>query len=211
MEPYTSLHCVDRLFRRKKLVVAIAASLFVSITPVTRAASSFTFVAGDTIVSKSGSDNSTASDVKFIDLDGDGDNDIALPFSPFWSDRIYKNNGSGSFTQYDTIGTAYTQNLHIYDFNGDNRPDILIDVTNTTNRLQLWLNDGTGDFTFSTDLGITGSYGTQDAAVGDLNGDGDLDVFVVNGNGNGDQVYLGNGDGTFTNTGQSLGGGRRQY
>ncbi|MDA0661030.1 MAG: FG-GAP-like repeat-containing protein, partial [Planctomycetota bacterium] len=49
-----------------------------------------------------------------------------------------------------------------------------------------------------------GSFNTNDALLGDLDGDGDLDVFQAN-QGQGDRVLYNNGNGTFTDSGQSLG------
>ena len=46
---------------------------------------------------------------------------------------------------------------------------------------------------------------TYDVALGDLDGDGDLDLFAVNGKDQGNKVWLNNGTGVFTDTGQSLG------
>ena len=45
---------------------------------------------------------------------------------------------------------------------------------------------------------------THDVALGDLDGDGDLDVFAANGQS--DKVFLNNGAGIFTATGQTLSG-----
>ncbi len=62
-----------------------------------------------------------------------------------------------------------------------------------------------GDFIDSgQSLGSLSSYGV---ALGDLDGDGDLDAFVANSGIYGDQnkVWLNDGTGTFTDSGQSLG------
>ena len=49
-----------------------------------------------------------------------------------------------------------------------------------------------------------GNYFSNDVALGDVDGDGDLDAFVVNGTA-GNKVWLNNGSGVFTDSGQSLG------
>jgi len=46
--------------------------------------------------------------------------------------------------------------------------------------------------------------GSQDVALGDLDGDGDLDAFVVNSNGH-NTVWLNDGRGHFGDSGQMLG------
>ena len=52
-----------------------------------------------------------------------------------------------------------------------------------------------------------GAYPTHDIALADVNGDGSLDIITVNQNwgDNGNRVYLNDGSGGFTDSGQSLG------
>jgi hypothetical protein len=76
-----------------------------------------------------------------------------------------------------------------------------------TNTTEVWLNDGKGRFKNSgQSLGPSNAYSV---ALGDLDGDGDLDAFVANSNHNGanppDRVWLNDGKGKFTDSGQSLG------
>lgn len=68
----------------------------------------------------------------------------------------------------------------------------------------VWLNDGSGIFTDSgQDLGMGNSLAL---ALGDLDDDGDLDAFVANGlqNNTADQVWLNDGSGNFSDSGQEL-------
>jgi hypothetical protein len=71
----------------------------------------------------------------------------------------------------------------------------------------LYLNDGAGNFSDSGQR--LNAVSTQDVELEDLDGDGDLDAFVANGNSNGgnipDRVWLNDGTGTFTDSGQRLG------
>lgn len=78
----------------------------------------------------------------------------------------------------------------------------------------VWLNDGAGNFSDSGQR--LGAQGTMGAALGDLDGDGDLDVYAANDSsvmdaqGNDqknqpDQVWLNDGAGAFTDSGQRLG------
>ncbi len=75
----------------------------------------------------------------------------------------------------------------------------------------VWLNDGEGRFTDSEQR--LGNWATGAVALGDLDGDGDLDAFEVNLGGRsesidsvtGDMVWLNDGTGHFTDSGQRLG------
>ncbi len=66
--------------------------------------------------------------------------------------------------------------------------------------IDVGLNDASGNFTAGQDVGTSDSYGVS---LGDVDGDGDLDAFVANCCGN--KVWLNDGSGNFTVTGQSLG------
>ena len=73
------------------------------------------------------------------------------------------------------------------DFNGDGRPDLIVDMTGGTSML---LGIGDGTFAFKTRIGAA-IY-----AVGDVNADGRQDL-VVSGGPSDVSVMLGQGDGTF--------------
>src|SRR5208282_4276071 len=84
------------------------------------------------------------------------------------------------------------------DFNGDGKSDIFHSVANT-DYANVWLSNGDGTFTvksFSPWPGYAMSNGTM--MVGDFNGDGKSDIFHSVANTDYANVWLSNGDGTFT-------------
>lgn len=83
-----------------------------------------------------------------------------------------------------------------------NRGDLDILLTKADGSLEIWRNEGAGDFTQVA--GITGSH-IASVALADLNGDGALDLFVATSDGSGSQVWLNNGSGVLTDSGQRLG------
>ena len=109
------------------------------------------------------------------------------------------------FTRTQTLGQSASFGVALGDL--DNDADLDAFVANVlheaapTNANQVWLNDGTGQFTDNGQL--LGSSDSHAVAVGDLDGDGDLDAFVGN---SGSNTVLQNDElGNFSDSGQSLG------
>ena len=123
------------------------------------------------------------------DVDGDGDLDSVRGGTQLWI-----NDGTGAFTLSNQPVGAGGSELVFGDLDGDGDIDIAGG--------QVMLNDGAGNFTASTNLG-----GGSSIRAGDLDGDGDLDI-VQGVQYDSSQVWLNNGSGTFTNTGQALAGGQ---
>ena len=151
-----------------------------------------------------------SSSVALGDLDGDGDLDA---FVTNWNgnpDQVFLNDGSGNLTDSgQKLGTWFGTAVSLGDVDKDGDLDALVANNGeaSDNAPVLWLNDGTGMFTDSAQrLGFTNAYA---AVLGDLDGDGDLDAFIANSNHNGanpaDKVWLNDGKGVFSDTGQKLG------
>ena len=151
-----------------------------------------------------GSSNSW--DVKLADLDGDGDLD-AFVANLHTGNKVWLNDGSGVFTDSgQSLGSSISYEVALEDFDSDGDIDAFVTNGNRVNKV--WLNDGNAIFTDSGQ-----SLGTTDEAdwgiaSGDIDGDGDLDIFVsvYNSSSNrANQVWLNNGSGVFTDSGQTLG------
>lgn len=169
--------------------------------------------------------------VTAFDYDNDGLYDLYLPGGDTY-DALYKNNGDGTFRY--TARTAGIRehgnnNTHAgtaFDYDNDGFVDLYI----TTHRSSdiLYHNNGNGTFTNVTiPAGIFQPTGVNDnmcGTFGDFDGDGDDDLFVARWidtsrwefapdfskvtylhSGLPNQLYINNGDGTFTESARKFG------
>ncbi len=120
----------------------------------------------------------------WADYDGDGDPDLFI--ANIGADRLYRNNGDGTFTDVaagaglgDTlVGLAATWG----DYDNDSDPDLFV-----ANEGQdfLYRNNGDGTFNQVAELsGMTDMAMGQGAVWVDIENDGNLDLFVSNAAGN---------------------------
>jgi hypothetical protein len=169
------------------------------------------------------------------DLDGDGDLDALFGNESPDTVWLNEGAGQfGEFGQFRTMpklkGYMVSKAVTLGDVDGDGDLDVFVgsccrgeygssepgtgyvrrgygDSPNT-----VWLNDGRGRFTDSGQL--LGNESTLAVALGDVDGDGDLDAFVGNKRDSFDaavsspanEVWLNDGQGRFTDSGQGLGG-----
>ena len=152
-------------------------------------------------------DSSYSSAVVLGDVDGDGNLDAFV--ANYWNqpNKVWLNNGAGTFSDSgQSLGSSDSHGVAMGDLDGDGDLDAFVgNAHDQANKV--WLNDGAGHF---IDSGQSlGSSNSLDVALGDVDGDGDLDAFVTSYDiGNYDQsitVWLNDGTGTFTDSGQSLG------
>jgi len=156
--------------------------------------------------SDSGQNSNTSSNrgVALGDVDGDADLDAFVANFNTDPNKVWLNDGSGVFTDSgQSLGGSDSRGVALGDVDGDGDLDAFIANYNQPNKV--WLNDGSGNF---TDSGQSlGNSFSQDLALGDVDGDGDLDAFVANGSyvSQPNKVWLNDGNGNFTDSGQSLG------
>jgi len=136
----------------------------------------------------------------FGDIDNDGDLDFALCSVNTLS--IYKNDGAGGGWKFKTkqtfTGPAY-EGLAWVDFDGDKDLDLLGE--NSSGTVVVYLNDGSGGFSTPSvsamGLPTSASNGDYSTAV-DLDLDGDVDFLVRKDGTTNADIFLNDGDGTWT-------------
>jgi len=125
------------------------------------------------------------------DLDGDGDLDAFVV--NVQSDHLWLNNGSGAFSDSgQNFSSGASEGVALGDIDGDGDLDAFISHSTLDQTTMLGnrvlLNNGSGTFSDSG-LSLGGSW-SMEAALGDIDGDGDLDAFVANTLGQANRVYL---------------------
>ena len=150
--------------------------------------------------------------VSWGDYDNDGFADLILALWNNLPNRLYHNNGDGTFTQVSFVDPvadpAWTSGCYWVDY--DNDRDLDLYVINyqigpsNPGANDLFRNDGGGVFTkiFTAGEVVTDAQNSRSANWVDMNNDGFLDVFVGN-QFSQDKIYFNNGNGTFTT--QALG------
>ena len=109
------------------------------------------------------------------DVDGDGDVDI-VGFNRYIGNKVYLNDGSGTFTENQIFGNLNGSGGagQLVDVDGDGDLDA---VDASYAGIEISTNDGSGTFTTQS-LGFS-TTATDQAHVGDLDGDGVTDILVT--------------------------------
>lgn len=155
----------------------------------------------------------------FVDLNGDGLDDIVahslfpnpqkgIPFEHL----VFINNGDKTFREAsDESGLRDVQAAFFVfaDVDNDGDQDCFagLDIELTGETSALYLNDGKGHFTKKESSGVETASLAATAVFGDFDNDAKLDLYVGNGGSSAavqDQLFLGNGDGTFRDASTNL-------
>jgi hypothetical protein len=127
---------------------------------------------------------STGTGVAIFDFDGDGANDIFIANGPPSRSELYKNDGTGHFTevgqQAGLTRTGWAQAACAGDIDNDGHPDLFVTYYGYNS---LYRNLGNGkfqDITEKAGLPVTGKRWGSGCAFVDYDRDGLLDIFVAN-------------------------------
>lgn len=139
------------------------------------------------------------------DINNDGWPDLVLTNDVYGANisaYVLLNNQHGGFTQVPASFGAYTIESYLVDLNGDGNLDLVLQEQ-ASGIAEVFLGDGKGDFTKGEVLPGTGDEEGGYVTVADVNGDGIPDVLSISGSSV--VLYLGKGDGTFTQATPALG------
>ncbi len=144
--------------------------------------------------------------VDLVDVNGDdvldvvigGDEDSVDPFL-----KVYTNDGSGNFTETESIPSIWKGDMEVGLFNNDDHIDIILIGANGSNSPSKFYYTGNGDGTFtaaSFDVNFT-LHKDCSIRAKDINSDGDLDLVYSGARWNNSYegyVLLNDGTGAFT-------------
>jgi hypothetical protein len=136
------------------------------------------------------------------DYDNDGDNDVFLSNNTAGENKLFTNNGDGTFTK-GTSGDinnygGYCHNATWVDYDNDGYLDLFVTDYMPTKFNKLYHNLGDGTFESITDQIVTSEAFTSIGSTwADYDNDGDLDAYVPNTGGQNNALYKNNGNGQF--------------
>ncbi len=167
------------------------------------------FTNTQTLIPAAGEQNNYG--VYLVNVDTDNDLDaIVIPFYNDASLKIYKNNGSGTFTLFQSVsanlGCHYAG---ITDIDNDGDTDVMLAgwMSATT---KVFKNNGSGTFSLFSTLSLSNFGSSNDIVMADFDGDTDKDAVVVSSS-MGGRLLINNGTGIFTDNGLTIGNTSDNY
>ncbi|QNH61208.1 FG-GAP-like repeat-containing protein [Hymenobacter sediminicola] len=136
------------------------------------------------------------------DLDNDGDLDLVAIIGSTPTAVTYFNDGEGNFTRsgFYALGnnnTLWQGKVRMGDLDRDGDLDFIVSTgPGSISQVVQLLNNGNG--TFAPAQQLTLNYSSHDAALADVDADGDLDLLSINSSTYKIDVSLNNGSATFT-------------
>lgn len=130
------------------------------------------------------------------DFDHDGNLDVVVGVPNLGVTQLWFGQGDGTFVHKgDLTVTTGIQSIAVQDLNHDGIPDIAI--AGGGNSVTVFIGNGDGTFTASSQNPLTSGNGPYKVVVADVNGDTFPDILTANMTDQTVSVFLGNGDGTF--------------
>jgi hypothetical protein len=157
-----------------------------------------------TAVNNHGIENIRVSKIALADIDADDDLDLMIAGATNGATpltKLYTNNGIGSFTEvvgtlFDTLEKGY---FNFGDIDGDTDQDIIYSGSDNVFDVVAFINDGSGNFSLSSNIGVTNISGVLE--LFDADGDNDLDILIMGVDQDEEVVtnlYKNNGAGNYT-------------
>jgi len=138
------------------------------------------------------------------DVNRDGDLDFVVTGSA--GHRVWLGDPLGGFADSgQTLGSGHGFSVALGDVDRDGDLDMVVGKSLATD--EVWWNDGDGAFS-NSGQGLGGVHSSDEVVLGDLDRDGDLDLALatsISDTSRGNRVWLNNGAGAFSTSGQSLG------
>jgi len=155
------------------------------------------------------------SSTSIADVNEDGNQDLLITgFDPNGeeSSTLYLGNGQGDFSRADADLTGFALgSTSIGDVDKDGNLDLLITGNTFEPTTLIYLGNGQGDFS-SISLGPDAGVDISSTSISDVDGNGNPDLLITGRNLEGDPsstLYLGNGEGDFTEAEAGLTGVQR--
>ena len=137
------------------------------------------------------------------DFDNDGDIDLFVANWYGQNNLLYKNDGGSVFTLLTSSVVSadggYSEAGSWGDYNNDGLIDLYVCNSAGTRRNYFYSNNGGGAFAkITTGVQSSDAFYSRSADWLDIDNDGDVDLFVANEENQDENIYINNGNGTFT-------------